>query len=63
MLLDGELGEGEHILDISVTVAEGGGTGQCTTTDEGESISYLIELISLDYTIEMVEEEPEEPEE
>lgn len=64
MLLDGELGEGEHILDISVTVAEGGGTGACTTTDEGESIEYVIELISLDYTIEMVEdEELEEPEE
>ena len=60
MLLDGELGEGEHILDISVTVAEGGGIGQCTTTDEGESISYVIELISLDYTIEKVEKEPEE---
>ena len=63
MLLDGEFGEGEHFLDISVTVAQGDGTGDCQTTDNGENISYVIEQISLEYTIEMVEEEPEEPEE
>ena len=63
MLLDGEFGEGEHFLDISVTVAQGDGTGDCQTTDNGENISYVIELISLEYTIEMVKEEPEEPEE
>ena len=57
MLLDGEFGEGEHFLDISVTVAQGDGTGDCQTTDNGENISYVIELISLDYTVEMVEDE------
>ena len=49
--------EKENIsFDISVTVAEGDGTGDCQTTDNGENISYVIELISLEYTIEMVEE-------
>ena len=55
MLLDGDgWGVGEHYLDISVTVVEGGGTGFCNTNDNGEEVAYTIELISLDYTIEMV---------
>ena len=53
MMLDGEFGIGEHSLGISVNVNTGGGAG-CTTTDEGEEVAYMIELISLEYTIEMV---------
>ena len=53
MMLDGEFGIGEHSLGISVNVNTGGGAG-CTTTDEGEEVAYTIELISLEYTIEMV---------
>ena len=61
MLLDGDgWGVGEHYLDISVTVVEGGGTGNCQTSDNGEEVAYTIELISLEYTIEMAELEPEE---
>lgn len=56
MLLDGSgMGEGEHYLDISVTVVEGSGTGNCQSSDGGEDVSYKIELISLDYTIEAVD--------
>ena len=68
LLLDGDgLGEGEHKLEISVNVVEGSGTGNCQTTDDGEDVIWKIELISLEYTLEMVEgeveEEEEEPEE
>ena len=63
MMLDGMgIGLGEHSLDISVSVNTGGGPG-CQTTDDGEEVAYTIELISLEYDIEMVEVEPEEPEE
>ena len=64
MMLDGEFGMGEHSLGISVNVNTGGGAG-CATTDDGEEVAYTIELISLEYTIEMVDavEEEEEPEE
>ena len=57
MLLDGDgMGLGEHYLDISVDVAEGGGTGvNCQTNDDGEEVAYVIELISLEYTITAVE--------
>jgi hypothetical protein len=56
LLLDGDgLGEGEHNLEISVNVVEGSGTGNCQTTDEGEDVGWKIELISLEYTLEMVE--------
>ncbi len=50
------IGLGEHSLDISVSVNTGGGTGSCSSNDDGESVSYVIELISLEYTITMVEE-------
>ena len=64
LLLDGDgLGEGEHNLEISVNVVEGSGTGNCQTTDEGEDVDWKIELISLEYTLEMVEGEVEEEEE
>ncbi len=53
--LDGMgMGEGEHMLSISVSVNTGGGAG-CQTTDDGEEVSYVIELISLEYTITAVE--------
>ena len=56
MLLDGDgWGEGEHYLGISVTVVEGGGTGNCQTSDDGEEVSWVIELISLEYTITQIE--------
>ena len=57
MLLDGDgMGLGEHYLDISVDVVEGGGTGvNCQTSDNGEEVAYTIELISLEYTITAVE--------
>ncbi len=53
MMLDGDFGIGEHSLGISVNVNTGGGAG-CQTTDDGEEVAYKIELISLEYTIEMV---------
>ena len=60
MMLDGMgIGLGEHSLDISVSVNTGGGLG-CQTTDDGEEVAYTIELISLEYDIDMVEVEPEE---
>ena len=55
MLLDGMgLGEGEHMLSISVSVNTGGGPG-CVSSDDGEEVSYVIELVSLEYTITPVE--------
>ena len=57
MLLDGMgIGLGEHMLDIGVSVNTGGGTGFCGSDDEGEQVDYVIELISLDYTITYIEE-------
>ena len=56
LLLDGMgIGFGEHSLDIGVTANTGGGTGNCQGSDPGESVSWMIELISLDYTITLVE--------
>ena len=56
MMLDGMgMGEGEHTLSISVTVNTGGGVGACGSSDDGEEVSYVIELISLEYTITAVE--------
>ena len=49
------LGFGEHKLDISVSVNTGGGIGSCSSNDNGETVAYVIELISLEYTITMVE--------
>ena len=49
------LGFGDHVLQISVDVNK----GNCIdpfreTSDDGEDVSYLWELISLEYTITMV---------
>jgi hypothetical protein len=60
-MLDGKLGIGEHSLGISVTVNTGGGPN-CQTNDDGEEVAYVIELISLEYTLEMVEADEEEEE-
>ena len=55
MLLDGMgMGEGEHMLSISVSVNTGGG-GLCASSDDGEEVAYVIELVSLEYTITAVE--------
>ena len=55
MQLDGMgMGEGEHTLSVSVSVNTGGGPG-CASSDDGEEVSYVIELISLEYTITAVE--------
>ena len=55
MQLDGMgLGEGEHMLSISVSVNTGG-NGICPSSDDGEEVAYVIELISLEYTITAVE--------
>ena len=55
MMLDGMgMGEGEHTLSISVSVNTGGGL-QCDSNDDGEEVAYVIELISLEYTITAVE--------
>lgn len=64
MMLDGMgIGIGEHSLDISVSVNTGQGPPGCNRNDGGEEVAYTIELISLEYTLEMVEGEVEEEEE
>ena len=55
MMLDGMgMGKGEHTLSVSVSVNTGGGPG-CASSDDGEEVAYVIELISLEYTITAVE--------
>jgi hypothetical protein len=55
LMLDGMgIGEGEHTLSISVTVNTGG-NGACPSSDDGEEVAYVIELISLEYTITQIE--------
>nr|MCS5536010.1 hypothetical protein [Candidatus Poseidoniales archaeon] len=44
-------GLGAYSLDITVDVETGGGF-QCTHTDEGEEVEYLVEILVLDYSIE-----------
>jgi hypothetical protein len=43
-------GLGPYNASVSVT-AETGGGGGCQHTDEGEDVSYVVELIVFDYTI------------
>ncbi len=47
----GDAGLGTYALDISVVVDTGGGVG-CSHTDDGEEVEYLVELVTLDYTVE-----------
>ena len=49
----GDEGLGAYILDINVAVQEGGGLG-CNHNDEGEEVSYIVEILVLDYTINTV---------
>ena len=59
--IDESLGMGEHYLQISVNVNKGNCADQLReTSDDNEVVSYKWELISLDYEIEMVEEEDSE---
>jgi len=46
----GDAGLGVYTLDVTVVVDSGGGLG-CSHTDDGEEVEYLVELITLDYTI------------
>ena len=46
----GDAGLGVYTLDVTVVVDSGGGLG-CSHTDDGEEVDYLVELITLDYTI------------
>ena len=45
-------GLGDYSVDISVSASAGNAPGpQCSRTDNGEDVSYTIQLIVLDYTI------------
>ena len=62
------LGIGQHVLQISVDVNRGGCAGDGTFVDDenddnSETVEYSIELISLEYDLEMVEDAEEEEEE
>jgi len=46
----GNAGLGVYTLDVTVVVDSGGGIG-CSHTDDGEEVEYLVELITLDYSI------------
>ena len=46
----GDDGLGVYTLDVTVVVDSGGGIG-CSHTDDGEEVEYLVELITLDYSI------------
>jgi hypothetical protein len=57
-LLDGGgIGFGVHDLDIMVTANQGPTTPPfaCNRNDGGEEVEYIIELVSLEYTITPVE--------
>ena len=61
--IDESLGMGEHYLQISVNVNKGSCIDPLRdTSDDNEEVTYKWELISLDYEIEMVEEEDSEDE-
>ena len=49
----GDAGLGVYTLDVTVVVDAGGGIG-CSHTDDGEEVEYLVELITLDYSITSV---------
>ena len=49
----GETGLGSYMLNLSVEVQECGGIG-CNHNDEGEEVSYVVEVLVLDYTINAV---------
>ena len=49
----GDAGLGVYTLDVTVVVDSGGGIG-CSHTDDGEEVEYLVELITLVYSITSV---------
>ena len=49
----GDAGLGVYTLDVTVVVDSGGGLG-CSHTDDGEEVEYLVELITLVYSIASV---------
>jgi len=44
-------GLGDYSIEISVNAEAGSGAIGCDRTDNGEDVSYTIQLIVLDYTI------------
>jgi hypothetical protein len=50
MLDVGGVGLGDYTLDITVDVDMGGGT-ECTHTDDGEEVEYVIEVLTMSQTI------------
>jgi len=49
----GDAGLGAYMLNIGVDVQEGGGIA-CNHNDEGEEVSYVVEVLILEYTINAV---------
>lgn len=49
----GDAGLGAYMLNIGVDVQEGGGIA-CNHNDEGEEVSYVVEVLVLEYTINAV---------
>ena len=47
----GDTGLGAYNLDMTVE-ADAGGRPGCTHSDEGEEITYAVQLLILDYSIE-----------
>ena len=50
----GSEGLGAYSLDLTVDAEAGGGPG-CQHTDDGEEVEYLVQLLILDYTIEVAD--------
>ena len=44
-------GLGPYNASVSVTAETGGGIAPCNQNDDGEDVSYTVELIVFDYTI------------
>jgi len=51
----GEKGMGEYTLNISVNANAGNAIFPCQRNDDGETVTYLVQLMVLDYTIEAYE--------
>ena len=47
----GDAGLGEYSLEMTVE-ADAGGRPGCSHSDEGEEITYAVQLLILDYSIE-----------
>ena len=63
MLDGGKAGFGEYTFELGVTVNRGQAPfGACENDDNNEQVDWVIELISLEYTLEMVEADEEEEE-